>query len=202
MTTLVLVILGAIWAAVILVPLFRARTDGTLGNSIGRFRHHLSVLERTAPRSVHPAFRLREPSGPFAIPPYRPRPGSAMAIGQRSAPWMRSAAAIHRRRQAQRRRRDVLLALLVGMAGSLLLGMVHGLRVMLLVHVAFDVCFVAYLALLIRRRGVAAERDRKVSLLAPGPPAPGVPAVALAANAPAPAAGYGDGVGYGLPASY
>jgi hypothetical protein len=209
-TTLVLVILGGIWAAVIIVPLVRARTEGSLGDSIGTFRRHLSVLERAAPISVSPANRLRLPASQSAIPPYRPPTAASRArqsplVGapaRRTGSAPMSAAATHRRRQAQRRRRDVLVALLAGMAGSLLLGMVHGLHVMLIVNVALDLLFVVYIALLIRMRNLAAEREMKVTYLPAAAPARGFPAGALAANARARAAGYGDGVEYGLPAGY
>jgi hypothetical protein len=207
---LVLVILGGIWAAVIIVPLVRARSEGSLGDSIGTFRRHLSVLERAAPISVSPANRLRLPASPSAIPPYRSPTGPSRARqtslggapGRRPGSTAVSTAAIQRRRQAQRRRRDVLVALLAGMAGSLLLGLIHGLRVMLVVNVGLDLLFVAYIALLIRMRNLAAEREMKVTYLPRAAPVPGFSAGALAANARARAAGYGDGVEYGLPAGY
>jgi hypothetical protein len=88
------------------------------------------------------------------------------------------------------------------MAGSLLLGMVHGLHVMLIVNVVLDLLFVAYIALLIRMRNLAAEREMKVTYLAAAAPARAFPAGVLAADARARAAGYGDGVDYGLPAGY
>ena len=75
--------------------------------------------------------------------------------------------ATSRRRQSQKRRRDVLMALLAGMAGSLLLGMVQGLRIMLLVNVFIDVMFVGYVMLLIRLRNMAAEREVKLMFLPP-----------------------------------
>jgi hypothetical protein len=74
---------------------------------------------------------------------------------------------VARRRQSQRRRRDVLMALLAGMGGSFLLGMVHGLQIMLLVNVMIDLMFVGYIALLIRLRNLAAEREVKLMFLPP-----------------------------------
>ena len=73
-------------------------------------------------------------------------------------------AAAHRH-HVQRRRRDILMALIAGMGGSFLLGMVHGLRVMLLVNVVLDVMFVAYVSILIRLRSLAAEREVKLMFL-------------------------------------
>ena len=77
----------------------------------------------------------------------------------------------------------MLFALLAGMAGSLLLGMIHGLHVMLIVNVVLDLLFVAYIVLLIRMRNLAAEREMKVTFLPGAAPARGFPAGALAAQA-------------------
>ena len=68
--------------------------------------------------------------------------------------------------RAQRRRRDVFIFLLVAMGASLLLGLVA--PVMLLVHGLVDVAFLAYVALLVRMRNLAAEREMKVRFLPPG----------------------------------
>ncbi|MDQ6613206.1 MAG: hypothetical protein M3083_00175 [Actinomycetota bacterium] len=154
MTTVVLLVLAVIWVAVIAVPLVRAKTEGKLGDSIGSFRRHLSVLERAAPMTVAPANRLRL-AHPGAIGPYRP---SLAAHGRVSA-------GRGRRRQAQKRRRDVLMGLVVAMAGSALLAMIPGLGVMWLVNVVVDVLFVGYVALLVRMRNVAAEREMKLTFL-------------------------------------
>lgn len=181
---MVLLVLVVIWAAVLLVPLVRAKADGTLGDSIGSFRRHLSVLERAAPTTVSPANRLRSPVGPVAIPPYRapasmlPRPAPGMRRAPMGYPYAASPAAL-RRRQAQKRRRDVLFALLAGMFGSLLLGMIPGLGLMLWVFLLFVVMTAGYIALLVHMRNLVAERDMKMTFL----PAP---------SAPAAYAGYGE----------
>ena len=195
-----LLILAAIWAAVILVPLMRARSDGSLGDSVGSFRRHLSVLERAAPSGVTPANRLRSPVPQLGIPPYRSA-GGAVPARALAAPQRRvggpapSAAAAFRRRQAQRRRRDVLFALLAGMVGSLLLGMVQGLHIMLVAHVVLDVLFVGYVALLIRMRNLAAEREMKLTFLPTATSRPS-PARAYGARA-ASGGGYARAAGYG-----
>jgi hypothetical protein len=199
-TTLVLLLLGGIWAVVLIVPFVRARSQGSLGDSIGTFRRHLSVLERAAPTSVSPANRMRLPASQAGIPPYRPSSGAGRVgqSGYGSSPRVAmpyAMSAVQRRRQAQRRRRDVLFALLAGMAGSLLLSMVHGLGVMLVVHVVLDLLFICYLGLLVRMRNIAAEREMKLTFL----PAAGRPAAQVAY---ARAAGYGDGAEYGLPSGY
>jgi hypothetical protein len=74
---------------------------------------------------------------------------------------------------------------------------------MLLVHVVIDVLFVAYIALLIRMRNVAAERDMKLTFLPSNAVAP-APAAYGSFGGPPPegygqvAAGYGQvAAGYG-----
>lgn len=158
---MVLLVLAGIWVAVIAVPLVRAKTEGKLGDSIGSFRRHLSVLERAAPMTVAPANRLRLPHSTGAIGPYRP-----MAAHGRVAPGR------GRRQQAQRRRRDVLMGLVVAMAGSALLAMIPGLSVMWMVNVVVDILFVGYVALLVRMRNVAAEREMKLTFLPGARPVP------------------------------
>lgn len=155
---MVLLVLAGIWAAVIVVPLVRARTEGTLGDSIGSFRRHLSILERAAPMTVAPANRLRMPGTASSIPPYRPH----VASGSRGYSMPVSA---NRRRQAQRRRRDVLLALMAAIVGSALLAMIPGLGIMWTVNFIVDVTFALYLVLLVRMRNVAAEREMKLTFL-------------------------------------
>jgi hypothetical protein len=168
----VLLILAGIWAAVILVPLVRAKTEGSLGDSIGSFRRHLSILERTAPSVVPPANRLRAPRAGVSPNAQRQMAASRVLVesgyprARRRRPVGPGMAAA-RRRQSQRRRRDVLLALLAGMGGSFLLGMVNGLRIMLLVNVCIDLMFVGYVMLLIRLRNMAAEREVKLMFLPP-----------------------------------
>jgi hypothetical protein len=92
-----------------------------------------------------------------------------------------------RRRQTQKRRRDVFFALLAGVVGSFLLAIIPGLSVMWSVQVLFDLMLVGYVLLLIRLRNLAAERELKLRFM---------PQQARVAPAPRPsydlAAGYGD----------
>ena len=173
MTTVVLLVLAGIWVAVIVVPLVRAKTEGKLGDSIGTFRRHLSVLERAAPLTVTPANRLRLPHSNGVIAPYRPP----------AAAHVRVPASRGRHQRAQKRRRDVLMGLVVAMAGSALLAMIPGLGVMWLVNVIVDVLFVVYVAMLVRIRNLAAEREMKLTFLPgarPGPVRPQPATVGLA----------------------
>lgn len=174
---MVLVVLAGIWIAVIAVPLVRAKTNGKLGDSIGSFRRHLSVLERAAPLTVAPANRLRLPHSGGAIGPYRP-PNAPSRVS-RAATSPSGAAVARRRMQAQKRRRDVLMGLMVAMFGSALLAVISGLSLMWAVNVVVDLLFVGYVALLVRVRNAAAEQDMRRNF------AP--------ANRPVPIRAYADG---------
>jgi hypothetical protein len=68
-----------------------------------------------------------------------------------------------------RRRRDVLTALLVACVATLALGLLFSIGIMLVAHVVADVLLVAYVALLVHQRNVAAERDMKVRFLPQAP---------------------------------
>lgn len=173
---MVLLVLAIIWG-VLLVSWLRSRTEGTFSDSVGTFRRHLSVLERAAPSTVTPANRLR--SGPVAgratIPPYRP---SSTIRGQRIGPSSRPAApaapaaalrpsgeSVMRRRRSQKRRRDVFFALAAGVFGSLLLAVMSGVSAVWSVQVLFDLLLTGYVALLIRMRNLAAERELKLTFM-------------------------------------
>jgi hypothetical protein len=172
----VLLVLAVVWG-VLLVSWLRSRRQDTAYDSVGTFRRHLTVLERAAPPTVVPANRMR--TGGVAghvIPAYRPpgaarggyssRPGASPATGLRPP-----SPATLRRRQAQRRRRDIFFVLLAGVAGSFLLAIIPGLSVMWSVQVMFDLVFLLYVGLLLRARNLAAERELKVTFM-PSPARP------------------------------
>jgi len=134
----VLLILASVWAVFLVPQVVRARAEKTPADSIGAFRNQLSVLERATPVT------RTGPARPAARIPAYGRPTS-------------------QRELARRRRRDVLVGLLGAMAVTLLLGLV--VHTFLLLHVLLDGLFVAYCALLVRARNVAAEREMKVRYL-------------------------------------
>lgn len=158
---MVLLILAVIWAAVLIPPFLRARAEGRPADSIGDFRRRLVVLERTGPTLMAPANRLRSNgvSYPLAQPVFNPQ-YSGMAMNRGGGDLRRS--------RTLRRRRDVLMGLLVSMGGTLLLGVLPPLRILWMAHVVLDVLFVAYCAMLIRARNIAAEKAMKLRVLPGG----------------------------------
>jgi hypothetical protein len=163
---LVLLILGGVWAVILGAPLVRRRMEGTPIDSVVSFRRQLSVLERTGPTAIAPVNTLRSNrvSGPVLGP---------VVITRAASP-------IGARRMAQKRRRDVLYSLLALMFLTLTLSLVLGMRTLLYVHVLLDLLFAGYVALLIRMRNVAAEKEMKLRFL---PTVQGEPALALRRSA-------------------
>jgi hypothetical protein len=82
----------------------------------------------------------------------------------------------------QKRRRDVMVVLGAAMLGTLALSFVPGLGALVVLHILLDVLFAVYVALLIRLRGIAAEREMKLRFL-PGSHQQVEPALALRRSA-------------------
>lgn len=136
---MVLLILGAVWAAVLVPPALRARAEASPGDSIGSFHHRLNVLRRTGGYGSGPV------QGEFGRIPSSAARAGAPAFG----PGRPSAA---------KRRREVLVALLWVMGGTLLIGLLPGFRGMLVLHLVADVLFAGYVALLLHFKR---ERERR-----------------------------------------
>lgn len=122
---MVLLILGAVWAAVLIPPALRARAEASPADTIGSFHHQLNILRRTGG--------------------YVPRPG----YGEFGAvPVPRAGARVTPIDVTRKRRRDVLVTLLWIMLGTFALGMMPAFRGLLVLHVVADAMFVGYVALL------------------------------------------------------
>jgi hypothetical protein len=154
-----------LWAAVLVPPVLRSRTESKRGG-IGDLTSRLGAVTRRQSSSMGTS-RGRQPLR--AVPPPS---GSARA---RSTERRRGAARAGRREMAtaRKRRRNVLLVL-VGVAGVSL-----GLAALLnplfwILHVLADVLLVAYLYLLflVKRHGLMASGDEDFWSSAPGRRAP------------------------------
>ena len=160
MSLVVLVILAMVWAVFLLPQLFRAKAERST-DLIGAFGRQLSVLERATSVSQGSVTRLRpagmRPAGSIALArAATPRPTGGHAVARHRSPG---------RASARKRRRDIFCGLLVAMGVSLVLSIIPAMGMMLWVHLALDVAFVAYVALLVRVRNLATERELKVRFL-------------------------------------
>jgi hypothetical protein len=160
-TLLVLVILGVIWAAVLLPPYLQNRRESRPGDSIASFRHQLSVLERATPEGRARATVTRidsrpewSPSPQMAAAYYRPRPAARRSSASTS--------------MARKRRRDVFVTLLGAVGATFLLAIAMGGMVWML-HLLVDAAFFGYVGLLVKLQQESAEKDLKVRFLEPTP---------------------------------
>jgi hypothetical protein len=160
---LVLVILAAIWAAVLLPPYLQNRRETRPGDSIATFRSQLSVLERTTPGG-HSSSPARLDVGRYEPPRYVPPAGRRAAGRPRPAP---SQAAM-RRAEARRRRRDVFLTLLGAVGVTFVLAVAMGGAVWML-HLVVDLAFLAYVGVLVSMQQQTVEKHEKVRYLQPAP---------------------------------
>lgn len=179
-----LLVLALIWGA-FLVWWLRSRAEGTFGDSVGTFRRHLHVLERTAPVTVRPANRLR---GPQMVPAYRPPagiqgpPARVNASQGLRAPM---SGTTMRRRQTLKRRRDVLFVLAVAVLATLVMAAATRSHTIIYLQVLCDAALVGYVAMLVHMRNLAAERDIKLAYLPRERNARPVPAFADTGDYPA-----------------
>jgi hypothetical protein len=154
---MVLLSLVVVWAVFLVPQWLRHRAEKTPADSIGAFRNQLNVLERTTPGQPR---RARAAAMPSMSMPMPLAPQAGLGLGR---PLGRP---VSHKELVRRRRANILFGLLGAMAVTLLGGLVFSK--LLLVHVALDLLFVAYCAMLVRARNLAAEREMKVRYL-PGP---------------------------------
>jgi hypothetical protein len=154
------------WTIVAVVQVRRFRERRRQVDSVGAFRDHLAVLERTTPATVLP-MRLRPATAVAAEVPF-PLGSAVRSLhttlpvdAHRSLPGGMPSC-----RERRRRRRVVLLRTLVlASVVSLVLGLVTGVRPVLAVHLVVDLLLVGYMVLLVRHRKAELERRRKVRYL-------------------------------------
>lgn len=146
----VLILLAAVWAAVLIPPFLRHRSEGRPGHSVSRFSRHLAVLGRTMPGGHHARVPL-SPGGHHARVP--------LSIDVWSGPGVPVG------RTALRRRRQNILIALAGTAGFTLLLAIALRGPAIPLHLLADVALGGYVFLLVQLRKDAAERTAKVRYL-------------------------------------
>ena len=157
---MVLGLLAVVWIAVLAPPLLRKGAETRKADSIGDFRRQLVVLQRTGPSVIAPAnTRVDRTFGP--APAYAT---GASPIARVARPGRETT------RAARRRRRNVLTGLAATTLLLIVIGAVPGMHVVLALGAVSGVLLGVYVALLVRLRNAAAERDMKLSFL-PGPAA-------------------------------
>jgi len=196
----ILLILAGIWVGVGVVY-FRGRLESTPADSIGDFRRQLRVLQRTGPSRGMSAENLDFGRHPEAVEPVplravrESRPGGRERVSQPSrrqagpgrpaaAPRSAHSSALPatssaKRARTIRRRRDVMFTLLMSMGTTFVLAMVVSSSALWMLHLLMDGLFLGFVAMLVRMRSVAAEKEMKLRIL-PQPAGRPQPAPVLA----------------------
>jgi hypothetical protein len=169
--TVVLLVLALAWGTV-LIFWIRSRSQDTLGDSVGLFHRHLNVLQKAAPATLAPANRLRVPDhhSPFVHRRAAANPVIPRAVAPRGAVVRGSGAQVlaqTRLRQTRRRRRDVLFMLAILAAATLVVAVVTRSSLAVVAQLTTDIVFFGYIAMLVRIRNLAAERDIKLRVMYP-----------------------------------
>jgi hypothetical protein len=150
----VILLLLAVWGGVGAWWLL-SRSESRSTDSIGTFRQQLTVLERTGPTSVAPAFRMRDgENGVY---------GASAASFAHLAPTRRLPPPVSRRRKVQKRRRDVFYALVAATVGAAGLGFLPGLSAMWWLSVLLAVVLAIYVVVLIQLRAANADRADRIA---------------------------------------
>ena len=156
MTITVLLILAVLWAAVLVPPVLRARSENRRGDRIGPLRLGAHV---------------RSPSlAAFGPPPLlggRSGPDRSAGRSRASLPYRAdgSSRAPAEITPTQKRRRDVMLVLVGGVVLSLVLAAFTGTAFLWALHLLADVLLGAYVLLLVRIR----QRTAPYPVAAPSP---------------------------------
>ena len=133
----VFVVLGLIWAAVLLPPVFRARAERR-EKFIDSFREQMGALDNRKVRETE-----------------IDRKAGRVRRGVQTAP-------ARRRASPAQRRRDILGGMLGALIGSLVLGVFPALRMVWVLHLFLLNLFLGYVALLAHQRDVAHRRASRV----------------------------------------
>ena len=153
MAILVILLLVVLWAAVLVPPILRSRSQSTLGG-VGDFMARLGSIGRHESRRSTPRGMLGSSAGllgPKPIEPIAP-PVRHMRIPGAMTP-------------AQKRRRDVLVVLMCGVGFTFLLGVVGHSMMLWLLQLMADALLAGYVFLLVQYKHRAQERRTKISYI-------------------------------------
>lgn len=145
MAILVILVLGILWAAVLLPPILRSRSEsgapGGIGDFVGKLRSGLGGGDSAGLPPLQPIM------GPIG----GPAPSAPVGPVRPSAPGQMSS--------TQRRRRDVLVGLIAGAGVTFLLAMVAGNAMFWLLQLVADGLLGGYVYLLLQFKAQSQARS-------------------------------------------
>lgn len=157
MTITILLILAVLWAAVLVPPALRSRSEGRRGETIGPLNYHLGSGGPGTGRTLSSMFN-RPAAGPGGFRPaaFPSRPAGA-APARAGVPTRPPGEMT----PAQKRRRDVLVLLLAAVGLTFVLAVFTGMIALWLFHLLADALLGGYVYLLLQmkqRGGLAGAR--------------------------------------------
>jgi hypothetical protein len=152
----VILVLGILWAAVLLPPILRSRAEGGGSGVAGGVGEVMSMFTSAFGRG-------RGTGGDHDLPGMQPLMGPVGPVASMGP--MRTPGGMS---QAQKRRRDVLIGLLVAVGITLVMALFSGGSMMFLVlHLLADICLGAYIYMLLQMKSRQHERRTKVRPVEP-----------------------------------
>lgn len=186
---MILLFIAGIWLVVLGPGMWRRRAEKHSVDSIGKFHRQLGVLQRTGPAGRRGGSRLQalrsvEPM-PSGLPLVSSRSGLLVARPHPDDALVDEESQVRRpdpyfRRDACKRRRDVLLTLVASTVGSALLGV--AMAPLLIVALLLLLVSAGYVALLVHLRRLALEREAKLRFLPHQAPVHAAPPARVAAR--------------------
>ena len=157
MAIVVILVLAILWAAVLLPPILRARSEGGGNGVSGGITEVMGVFTSAIDR-------VRGHEAPLATgQPLMGPVGPVNGVGSMRTPGGMS--------PAQRRRRDVLIGLLCAAGITLVMALFSGGNIVFVaLHLVTDVLLGGYVYLLLQVKSRAADRRTKVRPLRPATP--------------------------------
>jgi len=168
MQKVVLLVVGAVWVAVLVPPLLRSRGESRPHSSVDLFRRNLSVLQKTTPSRIHVQAMGRPLAGAPSTSDAQTRAAlrkvtdprlrrTAYETGPRrddtSNLQRRSEARPHNRREMMRRRREQMVRVLLFFSVTTgLLALLAKSPMLIYACATFVLALIGYCAMLLRLR--------------------------------------------------
>jgi hypothetical protein len=152
---LVILVLGILWAAVLIPPILRARTEGAastagVGDFLGRLRSGLGHGSLRDSAGYQPIMGPIQPMDPI---------GQGVGMGPVQIPGGMS--------PVQRRRRDILVGLLAAVGVTFFMALMGASVIFWMLHLVVDLALGGYVVVLLQIKSRNAERRAKVRPIAP-----------------------------------
>lgn len=158
MSTIVLLVVVAAWAAVLVPPLLRGRTEGRPSSSVIDFRRQLDTLQRSAPARGLAPMRLGQPLAPAPTRAMRYPGDHTRSIARQQMSHGTPGRGISRGQMVRQRRQNVLVTLSLVTAGSAFIAFTTKSDLFIYVFVLSAISLIGYCYMLSQIRRYSAPQ--------------------------------------------